>query len=310
MAELILGINTCFAIGRYPEPEEWLRVVTDELGLSHVQFSFDLLDPVIVDWKTVTRTCERIASLAAARGVRIDTATTGEIPHKSNAMLDPDPAVRACWLRWYENLVRASSILGAEGAGVYLGTLTVRDHADPVRREYLISVLMEEIAHLTRIAREGGQQYFMWEPMSIPREIPCTIEETKQLLERANRGVSVPVVLCLDVGHGWIRSPDPRDRDPYAWLRELGHLSPAIHMQQTDGKGSRHWPFTPEWNEKGLIVPEKVAEALRAAGAEKSYIYFEYFFSAHAIAEEGALDSMRQSVEHWKKGLARAGTTA
>jgi sugar phosphate isomerase/epimerase len=305
MAELILGINTCFAIGRYPEPEEWLRVVTEELGLSHVQFSFDLLDPVIVDWDVVCRTCERIAALAAHRGVRIDTATTGEVPHKSNALLDPDPAVRRCYLRWYEKLVLASSILGAEGSGVYLGTLSSRDFASARRKEYLISVLMEEIVHLTGIAKGAGQKYFMWEPMSIPREIPCTIAETRELLGRANEGASVPVLLCLDVGHGWIRSPDPRDRDPYAWLRDLGHLSPAIHMQQTDGKGSRHWPFTPEWNEKGVIVPEKVAEALEAAGAKRTFIVFEYFFSAHAIAEEGALDAMKQSVEHWKRALAR-----
>jgi sugar phosphate isomerase/epimerase len=307
VAELVLGINTCFAIGRYPEPEEWLRIVTEELGLSHVQFSFDLLDPVIVDWGVVERTCARIATLAAAKGVRIDTATTGEIPHKSNALLDPDPAIRACYLRWYENLVRASTILGAEGSGVYLGTLSTRDNADARRREYLISVLMEEIAHLTEIARSEGQKYFMWEPMSIPREIPCTINETRELLRRANEGSAVPVVLCLDVGHGWIRSPDPRDRDPYAWLEEFGHLSPAIHMQQTDGKGSRHWPFTPEFNEKGLIVPERVVKTLEKAKATRSVIVFEYFFSAHAINEEAALDSMKKSVAYWRKALPDAG---
>jgi D-erythrulose 1-phosphate 3-epimerase len=303
VAEIALGINTCFAIGRYPEPEEWLRVVKEELGLSHVQFSFDLLDPVIVDWDVVQRKCVRIAELAASNGVRIDTATTGEVPHKSNALLDPDPAVRACYLRWYENLVRASSILGAEGSGVYLGTLSVKDYKDVRRREYLISVLMEEIAHLTEIARQEGQKFFMWEPMSIPREIPCTIEETRELLRRANEGSGVPVVLCLDVGHGWIHSPDPRDRDPYAWLSEFGHLSPAIHMQQTDGKGSRHWPFTAEYNEKGVIVPEKVIAALQNAHAGRCIIVFEYFFSAHAINEEGALDAMKQSVAYWQKAL-------
>ncbi len=303
MGQIILGINNCFAIGRYPEPEEWLRVVTEELGLSHVQFSFDLLDPVIVDWPVVQRKCARIAELAAAKGVRIDTASTGEVPHKANGLLDPDPAVRSCYLHWYENLVRASAILGAEGSGVYFGTLSLRDHADARRREYLISALMEEIAHLTEIARREGQKFFMWEPMSIPREIPCTIEETRDLLRRANEGSAVPVVLCLDVGHGWIRSPDPRDRDPYAWLAEFGHVSPAIHMQQTDGKGSRHWPFTAEFNAKGLIVPEKVIATLQKAGAGRCVIVFEYFFSAHALSEEGALDAMKESVVYWQKAL-------
>ena len=52
-------------------------------------------------------------------------------------------------------------------------------------------------------------------------------------------------------------------------------------------------------------MPEKVAEALEVAGAKRTLIVFEYFFSAHAIAEEGALDSMKKSVEHWKRALAR-----
>jgi D-erythrulose 1-phosphate 3-epimerase len=306
VVEITLAINTCFAIGRYPEPEEWMRVVTEELGLSHVQFSFDLIDPVIVEWDTLARKCRRIAELARAHGVKIDTATTGEVPHKSNALLDPDPDVRRCYLRWYENLIRASSILEAEGSGVYLGTLSSRDHANPERRRYLISVLMEEIAHLTGIAQSEGQKYFMWEPMSVPREIPCTIDETKALLEMANRDARIPVRLCLDVGHGWIRSPDPRDRDPYAWLRELGHLSPAIHMQQTDGKGSRHWPFSPECNAKGIIVPEKVVGALEQAGADKTVIVFEYFFSAHALSEDSAIEDMQKSVKHWREALPMA----
>jgi D-erythrulose 1-phosphate 3-epimerase len=308
MTEIVLAINTCFAIGRYPEPEEWLRVVTDELGLSHVQFSFDLIDPVIVDWPVVERRCRAIAALARRCGVRIDTATTGEIPHKSNALLDPDPDVRRCWLRWYENLIRASALLGAEGSGVYLGTLSRRDNADPGRRESLVAIFMEEIEHLTGVAKREGQRYFMWEPMSVPREIPCTIAETRELLERANRHAQVPVRLCLDVGHGWIRSPDPRDRDPYAWLRDLGHLSPSVHMQQTDGKGSRHWPFSPECNAKGIIDPQKVVDALSQAGASRTIIVFEYFFSAHALSEDSAVDDMRTSVRFWKEALAAAGS--
>jgi D-erythrulose 1-phosphate 3-epimerase len=305
MTEITLAINTCFAIGRYSEPEEWMRVVTEDLGLSHVQFSFDLIDPVIVDWDTLQRKCRQIATLARERGISIDTAITGEVPHKSNALLDPDPAIRRCYLRWYENLIRASSILGAEGSGVYLGTLSSRDNSDAERRSYLISVLMEEISHLTEIAKSEGLLYFMWEPMSVPREIPCTITETKELLTRANRDSHVPVKLCLDVGHGWIRSPDPRDRDPYAWLAELAHLSPAIHMQQTDGKGSRHWPFSPEFNAKGIIVPEKVFDAVEKAGAQRTVIVFEYFFSAHALSEDGAIDDMKMSVAHWQKALTR-----
>ena len=38
-------MNTCFAVKRWPEPEEWTRIVAEEFGLKTVQFSFDLMDP-------------------------------------------------------------------------------------------------------------------------------------------------------------------------------------------------------------------------------------------------------------------------
>ena len=37
-----LGINTCFAVKRWPRPEDWAPVVRDRLGLELVQHSLDL----------------------------------------------------------------------------------------------------------------------------------------------------------------------------------------------------------------------------------------------------------------------------
>ena len=39
-----LGINTCFAVKRWPQPERWARLVRDELRLDLVQHSLDLVD--------------------------------------------------------------------------------------------------------------------------------------------------------------------------------------------------------------------------------------------------------------------------
>lgn len=303
MTEILLGVNNCFAIGRYPEPEEWLNVVKNELGLNHVQFSYDLLDPVIIEDGIFKSKCKHIKKLADNLGIVIDTAVTGEAVHKFNGLMDPDTELRSCYLKWYEKMVRAGALLGAEGAGVYLGTLSKRDNEDINRRDYLIDILLGEINYLTLVAKEVNQKYFLWEPMSIPREIPCTIEETKKIIERANINSHVPVMLCLDVGHGYIRSGNKRDSDAYEWLKELGNISPVIHMQQTDGKGSRHWPFTEEYNKLGVIVPEKVFKTIEDSGAKKTIIVFEFFYSAHAIPDESALDNLKASVEYWKKAL-------
>jgi len=305
MAEIHLGINNCFAIGRFPEPEEWLRIVKEDLGLEHVQFNFDLLDPVIIEDEIFTDGCRRIKNLADEIGVSIDTGVTGEVVHKFNLLMDPDPALRRCYVRWYEKMIRAGSMLGVEGSGIYMGSLSRKDQENSERRTYIIDVLIEEITHLTSVSKEEGQKYILWEPMSIPREPPCTIDGTKDILERANHNSHVPVMLCLDVGHGYIHSGDPRDSDCYAWLRELAHLSPTIHMQQTDGKGSRHWPFTEEYNKIGVVEPERVFESIEEAGSERTIIVFEFFYSAHAIPEEGALDNLKASVEYWQKAIQR-----
>lgn len=303
MSKITLGVNNCFALGRYPEPEEWLGVVKDELGLEHVQFSFDMLDPVIIDDEIVMQKSAHIKKIADEKGVRIDTGSTGEVPHKFNLLLEPDPGMRKCYLKWYEKMIRAGSCLGVEGSGVFMGTLSRKDEAAPERKSYMISVLLEEIAYLSFVAKEAGQKYILWENMSIPREPPCTIDETKELLEKVNRRAHVPVKLCLDVGHGYYRSEDPRDRDAYSWLREFAGISPSIHMQQTDGKGSRHWPFTEEFNAQGVIVPEKLFDAIEESGSGKNILVFEFFFSAHALSDESILDNMKRSVEFWQKAL-------
>ncbi len=305
MTEILLGVNNCFAIGRYPEPEEWLDVVKNKLGLDHVQFSYDLLDPVIIENDIFQSKCRQIKKLADNLGVIIDTAITGEAIHKFNGLLDPDPALRNCYLRWYEKMVRAGELLGAEGAGVYLGTLSKKDNGNIQRRNYLIDVLLEEINYLTSVAKEAKQKYFIWEPMSIPRELPCTIEETKEIIERVNVNSHIPVKLCLDVGHGYIRSGNQCDSDAYEWLKNLAQIAPVIHMQQTDGKGSRHWPFTEEYNKLGVIIPEKVFKTIEDSGAKKTIIVFEFFYSAHAIPDESALDNLKISVEYWQKAIQR-----
>ena len=40
-----LGINTGFAVNRYSEPEEWTRIVGEDLGLKFVQLTADVLNP-------------------------------------------------------------------------------------------------------------------------------------------------------------------------------------------------------------------------------------------------------------------------
>jgi hypothetical protein len=65
MSRLHLGINVCFAVKRWPEPEQWIRIVKDELGLDCCQFSLDLVDPLLDESATMAY-ADTVRELAAA----------------------------------------------------------------------------------------------------------------------------------------------------------------------------------------------------------------------------------------------------
>ena len=57
----------------------------------------------------------------------------------------------------------------------------------------------------------------------------------------------------------------PEDGLVYCWVEELGAYSPIIHLQQSDGKSSPHWPFDPAHNARGIIDGKRLLESLAKA---------------------------------------------
>lgn len=101
-----------------------------------------------------------------------------------------------------------------------------------------------------------------------------------------------------------------RDGDTYAWLERLAPYSPIVHLQQTDGMRSAHWPFTAEFNSQGIIHGEKVLQAIHQAyrktpcdamppRVEEIYLTIEVF-SGTAQLRPDILRNLRQTVEYWR----------
>jgi len=141
----------------------------------------------------------------------------------------------------------------------------------------------------------------MFEPMSVPREMPCTISETEKLYERLNEKMAIPTKLCIDVGHGAFVSGTKKDRDPYAWIKRFGSRTAVIHIQQTDKKSSKHWPFTKKYNKIGIIKGEKVLEAIGKSGAREILLVIEVFHSFFEPAEYKVLDDLKESIDYWRR---------
>lgn len=298
--DIALGINTGFAINRYPEPEEWTRIVAEELGLDTVQFTADLLNPFLPA-EIVDREADRIRELCDRRGIRVETTFTSAFT-RVNHLAHPDRDVQRVWVDWFKRFFRLSRVLGAEGAGSHFGILSVRDNADPATRQRRIAQAVASWRELADAGAELGLDYLIFEPMSVPRELGETIPATHDLLNRCT-GFAIPMRLCLDVDHGDISSTDPRDTDPHEWIRAFGRVSPCIHIKQSLRDKSGHHPFTAEWNERGAVVPEEILATLRQAGVERCTLLLEISHRERWPREYSVLPDLKASVEYWRPAL-------
>jgi len=88
MTEFVLGMNTCFAVKRWPEPDEWARIIAEEFGLQSVQFSFDLMDPR-AGAGVVASYIDHTKHACARHGLTIHSTFTGFLPFMQNLLLHP-----------------------------------------------------------------------------------------------------------------------------------------------------------------------------------------------------------------------------
>jgi sugar phosphate isomerase/epimerase len=299
-----LGINTGFATNRFPEPEDWVSIVADELGLDTVQFTADLLNPFLPE-DLVARETVRIRGLCDKKGVRVETTFTSAFT-RVNHVLHPNPDIRRAWIEWFKRFFKLSRELGAEAGGGHFGILSVRDNADPQRRAHRIEDGVSAWRELSHFAAGIGMQYLMFEPMSIPREIAETIPATQEILDRCSEGFAIPMRLCLDVDHGDLHSPDPRDTDPHAWIRAFARVSPCIHIKQSLHDKGGHYPFTPQYNAEGKIVPEQILRTMRDAGMEKCTLLLEISHRERWPFDDRVVSDLKQSVAYWRPAIAAA----
>jgi hypothetical protein len=289
-------VNNGFALKRWPEPEAWAEVIRRELGLREVQLSLDLLDPA---WPTtcVDQLCRRVRAVADANNLRISSTFTGLVAYAQNLLAHPVPEVREQAAGWFASALRVTAGVRAGSTGGHWGAFSVRDHVDPVRRAALRRELVGQVQRLAVEAKDLGLASLLWEPMPVPREIPHTVVEAIAVLEEVNTGPGVPVRLCLDLGHCCAEDVAPR-ADPHAWLEQLLPWTAAVHLQQTDGAGDRHWPFTREFAASGIVDPARVLEIVRHSPLPMVHLFLEVCHP-HEAPDGRVLDDLKESVDTW-----------
>jgi D-erythrulose 1-phosphate 3-epimerase len=323
-----LGINTCFAVKRWPRPDEWAAVVREELGLDLVQHSLDLVDPAApagggggpaarvgggggpaprvggglaagagggpaawgaaaTDPHGLGAQADAVRDACAANRLALGSVFTGLAAYSTSMLLHPDAAARDRAREWLEAVIGFAARAGARTVGGHVGCLPVG-----AARGTGLAALRPELARLAAGARAAGLEALLFENMACARE-PSTMADARLLLGDGVR-------LCLDVGHMCVPGTTGDDRDPYAWLRELGGEAAMVHLQQSDAEADHHWPFTAAY--PGRIDPPRVLEALAEGGAGDVDLVLEVIHPFEAD-ERQVLSDLRESVEVWQTAL-------
>jgi len=290
-----LGINLGFAANRFVEPEEWTRIVREELGLNYVQFVADLLNPFLPG-DYIESQLERVNDCIKTYDLKVESIFTSTYS-RNNLLMHPDEQARMIWFDWYKKLLDIGAALDARSAGSHFGILTVKSNDTPDEREFIIEEGVKGWQALSYYASELGYSELLIEPMSIPREMAYTIKETKDLLDRVNANSAIPMKLCLDIGH----APHPDERDPYEWIKELSSVSPIIHIQQTELNKSNHWPFTEKYNAIGIIDAKRVVETAMENGCEDALFALEISHREHWDTDGLVVSDLKESVDYWRQ---------
>lgn len=102
-----------------------------------------------------------------------------------------------------------------------------------------------------------------------------------------------------------------------AWMRTVGCYSPIVHLQQSDGKSSPHWPFSEEFNRKGVVKGKHVLSALAESYRQTDdpelppkcgeiVLTFEPFISTAGSIYD-LIDDMKESVAYWRQWIPEDG---
>jgi sugar phosphate isomerase/epimerase len=294
-----LGVNNCFAVKRWPEPDVWAAIVKNELGLDLVQHSLDLVDLDSLNDELLAQAHE-VRSACDDKGLIIDSTFTGLAAYSSNLLLAPDAPARARALAWFKRAIQFTAAIGARGTGGHVGAYSVTDFRVLARRSELESLLRENLAELAHFARGLGLDYLLVENLATARE-PSSMAGITRLLSDGD-DTHVPIKLCLDVGHQCVYGSPAEERDPYSWLETMSPAAPIIQLQQSDAEGDHHWPFTEQANALGRIDAHRVLDAISRSGAEEVSLILEVIPSFEAN-DDDVLADMVASAEYWRRAL-------
>jgi D-erythrulose 1-phosphate 3-epimerase len=293
-----LSVNTNPLVNRFAEPEDFISILTNEIGIGNIQLVHEFINPSW-DSATIKRLTDRMAKSLTKHNAKITSAMTGPYG-RLNHFGHPDEAVRKYYVQWFKTFADIASDLDCPAIGTQFAILTYRDQDDPTRHKAIMNIALECWREVAEHAKSRGLKYLFWEPMSVARELGHTLKATQDLQDWINAGeLPLPLVPMVDIDHGDVTSKNPRDTDPYAWAKDFATQSPIIHIKQSSMNKGGHWPFTAQYNADGKITPEKLLTAIREGGSTSNELCLELAFREREPTDRNVIAALRESVAYW-----------
>jgi len=305
--------NNGFTTEDYPQPEIWARVLADA-GLKRFEYFIDHLEPglfarVIED---ESEFWQATAGAIAERGLTVFSAATARISYIQNMLNHPYADMRAVAMDWSKRFVDLALKLGAP---------YVSGHYDCISRPDVTGNFaaararqIEGVIELSHYAAERGLECIFLEQMHRKQLIPYTIRGGQEILDEINARSAIPVRMHVDTGHAAHVRDDPEhtdeDKDPYAWLaaQYTDNRLLLVHVQQTDDQASRHWPFTDEYNARGIIDAGRAIRAIESSSVAHAVLALEILYPRGTDIGEIS-DGITASADYWRDALAATGYT-
>jgi len=328
--EIYLAIDNCFASKRWTLPSDWTAIIKN-LGIDCIEASADTeCDPLYMDAGYLKDWVSDVKKACKKNGTRVVNLYSGHGSYSTLGLAHTDSRCRERMKnQWIKPLMKMASELDA-GIGFFCHAFDSSVLGNPTLYKKYYDILCGDLAELAVYWKSISQKYAGIEQMYSPHQIPWTIKGSERFLSEIYKRAKTPLYLTIDTGHqsgqrNFLEQSDrhdyeialPEDTDTYKWLEMLGGYSPIVHLQQTDGKHSSHFSFTPERNSTGIIHGNKVLSVLKKFYAkpenknmplrcDKLYLTLEPFFST-GTKDACILKSLEQSAAYWREVIPKDG---
>ena len=298
----------------HPEPEAWIKPVV-HAGIKHLEYCADHMDPCYYENVILDRSefLQATRDVLRSNGVQVVCVSTGRLFYLTNGISHPFADARRGALRYCE---RMTDLAVALGARVISGHFDYISRTEIARAEKkALNRLLENLLRLAEFCAARKIEGIYLEQMYTPSLKPYTIVEAKKMMRWLNQRAAVPYYLQIDTGHMALAPPEyedhtDADKDPYQWLatRFPGADRVWVHLNQTDRTHTRHWPFTPRYNRRGIISPERVIQSVEKSGVREAYLSFETLYPRGTPLAQ-ITENMRGSAQRFRKAFAALGYT-